>query len=219
MAAQLTFQQQGLETIAPVQGRQIFSALLCQMTPHPPMAEIGVFPIRWPAFLAEPQGTSAFYTYFQAQNAPVQKEATAAALSLQEQLRTLPLAERNLQLLHHLRRVTAKVLGLPSPDQIPPTQGFMEMGLDSLMAVELRNHLSRVFEIPLPATLIFDYPNLTLLQRYLVEELFEPMTPQADNNPPPASGLPPQSESDLDALTQDELAVLLMQEFSAKTAL
>ena len=220
MAAKLTFQQQGLATIAPVQGRQIFSALLRQISHQhaPDRAEIGVFPIQWPAFLAEPQGASAFYANFKAQNAPGAQGAPAAAVSLREQLRPLPVTERNGRLLHHLRSVTAKVLGLSSPEQVSPTRGFMEMGLDSLMAVELRNHLSRSFEAPLPATLIFDYPNVTMLQRYLIEELFEPVAPPTGNDTPPASEPEPHPDPDLDQLSQDELAALLMQEFSAEAA-
>lgn len=45
------------------------------------------------------------------------------------------------------------------------------MGLDSLMAIELRNHLARILEQQLPSTLIFDYPTLGGLNRYLQQEI------------------------------------------------
>ena len=51
--------------------------------------------------------------------------------------------------------------------QIPNDQPFMEAGLDSLGAVELRNGLSTRFNIDLPATVIFDFPTINLLAEYL----------------------------------------------------
>ncbi len=47
-------------------------------------------------------------------------------------------------------------------------RGFLEMGLDSLMAVDLKNALEARFTHPLPSTLIFDYPTIDALADYLV---------------------------------------------------
>src|SRR4029079_1569202 len=48
-----------------------------------------------------------------------------------------------------------------------PRQPLQELGLDSLMAVELRNALSEVLGQTLPATLMFDYPTVEVLSGYL----------------------------------------------------
>jgi len=50
-------------------------------------------------------------------------------------------------------------------------QPFMDSGLDSLGAVELRNSLASRFAMDLPATLTFDYPTIKALSQYLVENL------------------------------------------------
>jgi hypothetical protein len=49
----------------------------------------------------------------------------------------------------------------------------MDLGIDSLMAVELRNALSWELELPqaLPATLIFDYPNVEAIAEYLASQV------------------------------------------------
>ncbi|MCE2449788.1 MAG: acyltransferase domain-containing protein [Candidatus Latescibacteria bacterium] len=56
-----------------------------------------------------------------------------------------------------------------------PTVGFFDLGMDSLMAVELRNRLNRAFagEYTAPNTLVFDYPDIATLARHLVGELGE----------------------------------------------
>jgi acyl carrier protein len=54
---------------------------------------------------------------------------------------------------------------------INPEAGFFEMGMDSLMVVELKDALEQQLGCTLEATLIFDHPNLKALAKYLVEEV------------------------------------------------
>ncbi|WP_399345316.1 SDR family NAD(P)-dependent oxidoreductase [Umezawaea sp. Da 62-37] len=50
----------------------------------------------------------------------------------------------------------ADVLGYPGPEAVVGDRGFLELGLDSLTAVELRNALSRATGLRLKATVAFD---------------------------------------------------------------
>jgi hypothetical protein len=49
----------------------------------------------------------------------------------------------------------------------------MDLGIDSLMAVELRNRLAAGLECTLHPTLLFDYPTLESLVVYLIEHVLK----------------------------------------------
>jgi hypothetical protein len=110
--------------------------------------------------------------------------------------------------MQHLRTVTAKVLGLASFEDVDPAAGLMDLGMGSLMAIELRNQLSRTLVVSLPATLAFDYPSLVALHLYLLHELEPPsaMNPQADLVP--LSNAVASSPNDLDDIAAQLAAVL-----------
>ena len=46
-------------------------------------------------------------------------------------------------------------------------QPFMEAGLDSLGAVDLRASLERALDMQLPATIIFDHPSVFALSKHV----------------------------------------------------
>ncbi|MEU1290688.1 SDR family NAD(P)-dependent oxidoreductase, partial [Kitasatospora sp. NPDC005856] len=79
--------------------------------------------------------------------------------------------ERERILLELVRRLTAEVLGHRGPEAVEPQKGFLELGFDSLTAVELRNRLGGATGLPLPSTLLFDHPAPVALARLLAERL------------------------------------------------
>ncbi len=85
-----------------------------------------------------------------------------------------PMAEREQMLASFLQRELQAVMRLPTPPAA--SVEFSELGMDSLMAVELRNRLNRAFagEYVAPNTVVFDYPSVTALARHLAGELGEP---------------------------------------------
>jgi len=88
-----------------------------------------------------------------------------------DQLAEAPASERLDLLQAYVQRQVALVLGL---SQMPdPQQGLTDIGMDSLMAVELSNRLRAGIGQPLPTTLAFEYPTIRVLTRYLVEEVLD----------------------------------------------
>jgi NADPH:quinone reductase-like Zn-dependent oxidoreductase/acyl carrier protein len=69
------------------------------------------------------------------------------------------------QLLEERIRAT---LGLPQEQAIAPGQPLHELGLDSLLSIELRNSLGASLQRTLPATLLFNYPTPAALADYLL---------------------------------------------------
>jgi acyl transferase domain-containing protein/acyl carrier protein len=79
--------------------------------------------------------------------------------------------EARARLQAQLQSQAAAVLGLPPSSPIDPRRPLQEMGLDSLMALQLRNSLASSLGRPLPATLLFDHPTLEALLGFLGREL------------------------------------------------
>ena len=98
-------------------------------------------------------------------------DAPSLADDLLSRLAETPAAEREALLVSFLQQELQAVLRLPSAPE--PTVGFFDLGMDSLMAVELRNRLNRAFTdaYTAPNTVVFDYPDIAVLARHLAGEL------------------------------------------------
>ncbi|AGL16473.1 type I polyketide synthase [Actinoplanes sp. N902-109] len=72
-------------------------------------------------------------------------------------------------LLDLVRRSIIDILGPAAGERFAPGRTFRETGIDSLTAVELRNSLAQATGLPLPATLVFDYPTPAVLVARLEE--------------------------------------------------
>jgi acyl transferase domain-containing protein/acyl carrier protein len=89
---------------------------------------------------------------------------------LVQNLRRAPLAARRELLLEALRKATVRTLGARAAG-LDDDRPLTEVGLDSLLAMQLRSAFARDVGRPLPATLLFDRPTLSQVATYLLERL------------------------------------------------
>ncbi|CAK0743483.1 SDR family NAD(P)-dependent oxidoreductase [Gammaproteobacteria bacterium] len=99
---------------------------------------------------------------------------------LLQKLRELPTARRRSELLRYLGNLLSEVLRMEKGSRIDPRERLFDIGVDSLMAMELKNRLQHELAITLSVTLLFDYPNLDALTDYLLDNLLK-ATLQRDN--------------------------------------
>ncbi|WP_410667946.1 SDR family NAD(P)-dependent oxidoreductase [Amycolatopsis sp. cmx-4-68] len=114
---------------------------------------------------------------------PVRRDVTTAARAeaWADELAKVPDDERDAFLVDRIRLVVAAILGHPRPASIDPDRGLLDLGFDSLTAVELRNQLGAATGLRLGTTLVFDHPTITALAAHVRAELAssEPAVPES----------------------------------------
>jgi myxalamid-type polyketide synthase MxaE and MxaD len=155
--------------------------------PRPLLAELRARPTSAPAAISRPR--------------PVE---------LRARLEAAPPETRHDLVLEHVRGAAAAVLGL-DPVRVDLEQGLFDMGMDSLMAVDLKTRLEAAMGQRLPSTLTFNYPTVTALAGYLTDEVVGGRPEPPPPSPAPLSAVAPVTDASRDDLTEDELAVLLAE--------
>jgi NADPH:quinone reductase-like Zn-dependent oxidoreductase/acyl carrier protein len=127
------------------------------------------------------------------------------------QLQAAATAKRRDLLMRLLEERIKSTLGLNQAQEIDPTQPLQELGLDSLLAIELRNALSTCLNRSLPATLLFNYPTLNALTGFILRDVLADAA--TGTKRPTAAGkvedTPADLIADIEALSDEEVARLL----------
>ncbi|MFI5833585.1 beta-ketoacyl synthase N-terminal-like domain-containing protein [Micromonospora sp. NPDC051300] len=90
------------------------------------------------------------------------------ATALRDRLAAVPTGDRQRILLDLVRAHAATVLGHAGPGAVEPDRDFLELGFDSLTALELRDALRQETGAELSATLLFDHPTPVALAGHLL---------------------------------------------------
>jgi acyl carrier protein len=200
-----------MATISPRRGLQLFERLLQRPASAP--AQVGALAIDWAKLLVgfAPGVAPRFYAEIAASMQAGEQASAAAsgaetpaapAVPLRVALAQAPAGQAR-EILHQaVEKRAAQVLGLDAARGVDGAQPLSELGLDSLMAVELRNALGQDVEHPLPATLLFDYPTIDDVVEYLAAEILAWTAGAAEK---PAV----ETAAEIDELSADEMADLL----------
>ncbi len=158
----------GIDWITPQQGLKAFDRLVREDA-----TTSLVLARDWSVFEEGVDGRPLFLEDVLSGDSEDEADSSALADDLITRLAETPEAEREALLVSFLQQELQAVLRLPSAPE--PTVGFFDLGMDSLMAVELRNRLNRAFAGQYAAsnTVVFDYPDITVLARHLAGELGE----------------------------------------------
>ncbi|WP_018262949.1 type I polyketide synthase [Methylobacterium sp. WSM2598] len=177
----------GMGAISPEEGVALFGQLLRQRG-----GQVGVLPMDWNEVLRRSAGeVPPFLSEIVKPRDGARKRPDAAGAKLLSQLAAAPSAERGSVLTAFVQGELALVLGMQGEQKLDPRKGFKDLGVDSLMAVELRNRLRKGIgdRVKLPATLVFDYPTVEALAGFLGDALAalpDAKAPAADAKAPAA---------------------------------
>jgi myxalamid-type polyketide synthase MxaE and MxaD len=166
-------------------------------------AQLAVAHVDWSALKAlyEARGVRPFFETIVVDEKPAPAPQKAAAASLIDQVNAAPPAMRRELVTAHISGEVARILGRDERQAIEPDRGLFEMGMDSLMSVELKNALERAVGRRLPSTLTFNHPNVGALSQFICSDVLRLETAAAaDTMPPP---------DERDALSEQELAAML----------
>lgn len=71
----------------------------------------------------------------------------------------------------YVEKTVRQVLAIDGADTLDPNRSLLEMGMDSLLSVELRNRFATQLQLKLPVSLMFDVPTINAVSRLLLTEL------------------------------------------------
>jgi acyl carrier protein len=175
--------------------------------------QAGVFAVDWAAYLGAIPGAAVPSLFDDIGPTLAVAPAAAENAAFLGRLRDARGARRRQLLIGTLREEVAAVLG-KTEGSVPTGLGFRELGMDSLMSVELRNRLERLLGCSLVSTLAFDYPNVDALGDYLLREFVDggerggetPATHTARSTGSDSIG------ADVESLSDEEAEAALLEE-------
>jgi acyl transferase domain-containing protein/acyl carrier protein len=173
--------KRGVKTLSPADALAGLADLIArsggQEGPQGPVQQI-VARIDWARFLPlyQQAGRRAFFAELE-REVPTAVPLTgisgpSGTTELVERLTNAPVQQRRKLLLDFLRDAVADVTRV-DPSEIREDAGFFDLGMDSLMAVELRRRIEQGVGTQIPATLAMDHPRLSDTVDYLLGDVLD----------------------------------------------
>jgi acyl transferase domain-containing protein len=215
----------GVGAMSPAEGIALFDTVMrASLSGRLSSSQVGVLPMMWDTYVKRvcagrvPRFLSVVAQRARREGRSVEARATSAAppeRTLIDRLRSARPTERRELLIAYVREHVVRSLGLDGAQLVDVRRPLGELGIDSLMAIELRSRIASGLGVSrsLPATLLFDYPSVEqiagYLQRALLPEDAVEASATADNSR--AATLAAVAD-----LTDQEAEALLLAELTGK---
>ncbi|PWQ99246.1 type I polyketide synthase [Leucothrix arctica] len=217
MAADMSFDGEGLEKIKPDLGLQTLNNLM-QLPLHQSPAQVGVFPMNWAMFMQQfPEDQQPPFVSLMArqsmQGSAVKSKAKSGTSDILVQLKSSSGDEQKTMLINYISEQLLQVLGLDSDQSLPANQPWNELGLDSLMTVELKNRLDRSLRVSVPIETIMQEATTLLIADMIIDSLANVSLDTAENEAT-NEGISA-AQKHMDALNSDvEMLALIPQTYT-----
>ncbi|NER98054.1 MAG: type I polyketide synthase [Symploca sp. SIO1B1] len=157
----------GMSTIEAERGMQALASLLFKSEN---LSQVGVSPMNWSKFLRQlPSGQK--MPFFEAFVSAVTEVTETKNEQLLEQLKAAPPEQGKKILIDYLKNKISPLLGMTA-SQIKIELPLTSMGLDSLMAVELRNLLQREIKFDIPMATIIDGISISQINNSVIKDIW-----------------------------------------------
>lgn len=144
-----------------------------------PFAQVAVLPIDWQAW----QKQYPAFTRAPLLRRVIEVEAESQASGQQQEILASVLAtsgvEQEMIIQTYLRNQLARILGF-EPDHLDLTQSILSLGLDSLMAVELKNRIERDLRVVTPMVRLLQGPTTGELTSFVMSQLNDVVLDSSD---------------------------------------
>ena len=155
----------GLSYLPPDDGIDLFGRLM-----HPPVDQAAVAIADWTRYVRQFGRRPAFYAHL-ALDVPTPTQATGAASDVQPVPRDADVHQRRIAFVERVRQQVAEQMGFDEP--IDSHQPLSELGLDSLMSVNVASRLEAALGIPVPVAKLIRGPSIEHLVDDIAPELIE----------------------------------------------
>jgi acyl transferase domain-containing protein/acyl carrier protein len=169
------FEREGLALMSAEEGKALFTMATTRADPHLVLARVKLSALETSGRATPPPIWRALV------RSRASARGSAMGATWSHDWSRLPPEGREKAAVSAVSTEVARALGLSSAASVPVDTPLRELGLDSLLAVALRNALSRHSGVQLAATLAFDYPTAREIARHLVAMV---VAPDADPRSP-----------------------------------